>query len=396
MHPSIKTVLPLCAALTQIMVLSAGPASGGKSPVVPYARGAGAGGNWSISIHAGSAWRHLGRASYRGASQSGSIAIPSFVGSSQLTEPPIGFKNAPGDRSYTDGFVFQEPGTAADGSTWFWGYDDADQFSGQTLSFHASGSESIRRDDRSVLPSLQSREDLETWSPTLDFHLTPPGSLDCPFSGILLSFSAFRVSSQVRYSDFSLNQVRDDYRIDYVDSYDIGTVVPPQAPYAGTFDGPGPLILNTPSSRTITRISAGGESASLHNQVSARLRAGGISLAVGPTWEHQFEHCAVSFSCGGTFSLYRWTTEQTEALVIDQAGTRDTVRNWNDRRRGHELVVGAFARTAVTAPVGDSGWLLSGYLQAEAAPNFRVPAGPASFTIAPHGYSLGLQLGRSF
>lgn len=36
------------------------------------------------------------------------------------------------------------------------------------------------------------------------------------------------------------------------DTYELGAIVPPDAPYTGTFEGPGPALPDTPFSRTIT------------------------------------------------------------------------------------------------------------------------------------------------
>ena len=89
-------------------------------------------------------------------------------------------------------------------------------------------------------------------APHLQFDARSPHHLG-PFRiGFSAGLDFMKADQSLAFSNFSATQTRDDYRLDYEDRYDLQGVIPPQAPYAGTIGGAGPLIDNIPVIRTIT------------------------------------------------------------------------------------------------------------------------------------------------
>ncbi|RYD25000.1 MAG: hypothetical protein EOP86_27895, partial [Verrucomicrobiaceae bacterium] len=93
-----------------------------------------------FQISGGWMWRQVGDVRFVSGSRSGSAALPSLFGPSRLSDPPIGDARTYGDRRYADGYVGVDGGTANDGATSLWGYENASQVAGGAVSYHAQGS----------------------------------------------------------------------------------------------------------------------------------------------------------------------------------------------------------------------------------------------------------------
>jgi hypothetical protein len=183
-----------------------------------------------LSLHAqsdASDWNHFGlnfragfnmRASF---SESASFALPAAPGAGAAV-----------NRQYTDGFVNVDSSGNAGGQTWNWGYQDAPQISGGNLLMHASGSAS------GSTPA--------TADPNfgLDFnYVRDLGHETWGQWGVKVAFGFTPISIQdhapINASSESIT-----------DAYALNGVVPPLAPYSGSFNGPGPVISSQPISRT--------------------------------------------------------------------------------------------------------------------------------------------------
>ena len=71
--------------------------------------------------------------------------------------PAVGPITGYADRDYVDGFVYMDPGTADPetdvvGLTWYWGYDDPGQYSGDSVQFHGSPVEEYRAEGLAMEP----------------------------------------------------------------------------------------------------------------------------------------------------------------------------------------------------------------------------------------------------
>lgn len=354
---------------------------------------------WRIrSTSAGLAWRSLGSLDYRGSSRSQNLMIPSFIGGSVLNLPPIGTTGVPGNRTYQDGFVNIDATGSAGGDTWFWGYDSSTQEQGNSLLFSATGNRSDYSDQYDFGGSFNLDETLDAFSPQLDFILDPPSHLNLPFDGFLVSFWAFSTDSGRRYSNFSGSQTRDDFRLDFIDTYDISDITPLiGAPYSGSAAGPGPLISNLPLDRSETDVLIGGETAAIANSITTSLDLDGYSLALGPTWSGRL-HSKWSWqaSAGLTLNVFRWRARESETLSYSVSGGSPVdFRQWRNSNSGTDFRLGVYAKGDLIYQINES-WFLSGFAQAEAADSIEMKVGDSSYDFTPRGFALGLSAGFTF
>lgn len=141
--------------------------------------------------------------------------------------------------NYDNGFVLPDVSGTASGLTWNWGYADAAQVSGDAINFerysnlpHAGVFDGESDDSvyggEVIFGVAFGRFDIgrkeATWGGEIGYALTP---------------------FEIRNSSTVAGTV--DY---YAATHGLGGIVPPAAPYQGTFDGPGPLIDLNPSATT--------------------------------------------------------------------------------------------------------------------------------------------------
>lgn len=138
------------------------------------------------------------------------------------------------NRTYDDGFVHVDSSGNRSLLTWNWGYQNAPQVSGSTLTLH--GKTANAKNFPGENDDVHAGMDLSVGR---RFGDLPGGTWG--WMGAL---------------DFTSVHVRDQHPLSGTaalisDAYQLGVVIAPPAPYSGTFNGPGPL-LESPPTRTIT------------------------------------------------------------------------------------------------------------------------------------------------
>jgi hypothetical protein len=144
------------------------------------------------------------------------------------------------DRTYDDGFVRVDGSGNRGGQTWNWGYQSAAQIPGNdTVVMHATAAPA---------------------------NLTSSAQSDPPWGGELVykrrlaqqSWGAWGVEAAVGNGDLNIrdSQALTGNAAVTTDSYPLGGLIPPQAPYAGSLAGPGILIGDSPT-RTVATLAAG-------------------------------------------------------------------------------------------------------------------------------------------
>jgi hypothetical protein len=135
------------------------------------------------------------------------------------------------DRTYDDGFVRVDSSGNQGGLTWFWGYNNASQVQGDTLRMHSGASASANG-------ALEKGND-----PQMGFELAYGRRLGEVLRGHWGLEAAFG------FTDISIRDNRSltGTGLLATDAYSLGGIVPPQAPYSGSFSGPGPLIGDAPT-----------------------------------------------------------------------------------------------------------------------------------------------------
>ena len=374
-------------ALQAVLTLVCLPALAGDSKTpVP------SGGDWEFSLSAGPAVRNLGQLKINSGYRSGGLILPSFVGSDSFVVPPVGDTSSHADRDYSDGYVRQDGGTALDGSTWYWGYDSASQVQGDQLVYHAAGFQSIRSGTVSAPNAGPATKDsLRGAAPHLQFDARSPHYVG-PFRiGFSAGIDFMKADQSLLFSNFSATQVREDYRLDYEDRYDLLGVIPPSAPYQGGIGGPGPLINNIPSSRVVTPVLIFTDTASFDNQVASSIDIDALSFTAGPTLT--LKHGAFEFALSGGLivNIYDWTARQTETLNVTTDDGVSRYASWAESDSGTAVRPGLYAQAELGCAVLEN-TAIGGFLRLDAAPEFRANAGPTIYKIDPYGVTAGIQI----
>lgn len=350
------------------------------------------------------------------------------------------------DRSYDDGFVFMDPGTAdpnslVPGLTWNWGYTDASQYdpSADTLSFHRllSGIDVQSLADVSYGEEL-TRTTLRDTPVSLDDDMSGAG-IGISASGSLLSRDALELAlcvgfnaiwgagSHMEASTFEerlrLDRIRVDDSFTYTDThtyrdtytYDTMGVTPPPAPYSGTYAGGGqgqdPVIPNIPSSYQRDVAGSQRQTASTRrtridgtsywraaNRIAFDVDAELYDLWIGPK---------AAVTLGERLALFAIPSVSLNYIQVDASRTEDftaaypdgrsqVLQSWRDSESegawiaGLGLAAGAEVRIADGWFAGLQGgydWLLD---------DVDVTVGPNTISVDPSGWTLALRAGRAF
>ena len=350
------------------------------------------GGNWQWSLSAGPAARNVGNLKVNSGYRSSGFVLPSLVGNETSAIPSIGSASALADRQYDDGYVRQDAGTSLDGLTWNWGYDDATQVQGGQLVFSATGSRSARRDSLTASAFGPARsESLRGIAPHIQLDGVSPHEIGGFRIGMSAGFDFTQVDQSLVFSNFAALQTRDDYRVDYTDSYDLNGVIAPIAPYAGAPGGPGPLIGNLPTSRVVTETLVNTESAFVSNLVDTAIDIDVFSLTFGPSLSRTHGRFGYGIQGGVILNVYHWEARQNEQLGATTATGSSTLAAWDESDSGTKFRPGVFAQGDITCRLNDE-VSVGAYVRLDVATEFRAQAGPTVYKIDPTGFSTGLMI----
>lgn len=379
-HPLPLLLACSCAAI----------AGDAKSPVA-------ASGDWEFSISAGPAWRQSGTLGFSGGSRSAGVMIPSFVGDNVLITPPLGAADAAGSRTYDDGFVGTDMSTGIDGLTSNWGYQNSGQINlpSDSITFHATGFQSIRSDLRSVTASPSLDDPQHGIAPVLQFDAQYNGEI----AGIRPGFSLFLAWSPVdfenKWSDFSLGQTRDDFRHDWTDVYNLGGFgsLIPSAPYSGTPDSPGFLLQNIPDFRNMVAVPIGSENALVSNRIFNRFSADHTTFSFGPTMSRNLDkEWNIEAGVGVSLHWLRWSASQQEQLSVTQGNARTVIGEWQDSSSGDRILAGLYLQLAVEWKPTDSDWSIKSLLRTDLGQSFSKQVGPSRITYDTDGLTAAVML----
>lgn len=354
--------------------------------------------DWEFSLSAGPGFRQTGSLGFTGGSNSSHMSIPSFVGGNSLIVPSIGDPGIPADRYYADGFVLPDASTHIDGLTGYWGYQNSGQVDipGDTIRFHATGSQSVRNDVKSLRAAPIDDEDQRTVAPVINFEARSGHEIaggGTPGFSASLSWAPVEVNRQ--WNDFNLKQRRDDYEISWTDTYNLGGygLQVPQAPYSGTYLGPGFLIENIPDSRDSETALVGSEEAVLQNQVTSRFRADHTTLSFGPTLTQNIgSDCLLQLGTGVSLHWLHWSAEQHERLHLRQGATVTRLVDWNHASSGDRILGGIYFQIQGEWAPADSLWSVKSLIRAEIGQSLSSQVGPSRYTYDTDGFTAAAML----
>jgi hypothetical protein len=340
-------------------------------------------------------WRQIGETRFVSGSRSGGLSLPSLFGSSRFSDPPIGASGSYADRRYADGYVGIDGGTANDGATSLWGYDNAGQVSGGAISYHAQGSRDAVSGGRERGPAGDWEGDDEGNAPVIQLDwardVSPVLSL-----GAQLQWSFLQLDGSDRHSDFSAWQQRNSFSRSFTDSYDLRGVIPPQAPYAGAGLGFGPLLDNIPSRRDSHETAGATERAVYSNEIRQSFDLDVNTLSLGPTAAFRFQRLSLQASAGFLLNIADWDASQHETLYLSRnGGPKKAVREWRDHSGGTDFLPGFYLQAGLSCQLTQR-LSLTGFGRREWSDKLEGQVGPSTFKADLSGWSAGLMLGLDF
>ncbi len=240
----------------------------------------------------------------------------------------------PAGADYLDGFVRPDVNGGGDGLTWYWGYQSAEQLVGGGLELHRlSGLPSDGRSARAD-EGVQGGFEVVYGHELGRFRL---GRRTANW-GLELGVSALnpRLESQEQYAGLAALQVH---------RYDLGGVLPPGAPYAGRFDGPGPLLDLEPAA---TRLESVPSTTDIHTTLDALL----VGAKFGPFLEIPLVsrlqlHLHAGVAALATFTEFKFT----ETAQVPGLPGGSFTRRGEEKEDGFE--VGGYAQVALNYEVTD-------------------------------------------
>lgn len=190
------------------------------------------------------------------------------LGGLQLSDPGPALGGAY-NRNYDNGYNRVDVSGNANNQTWYWGYSSPNSVQGNNLLLQSDSTPSTAHvgkyqdDPQSGLELTYNRELVrrERWRL----------GLEGAFGYMALSFSDSEALS------YFANRTSDTFALN--------GVIPPQPPYAGTFQGPGPVISSAPSQRSVTFLS---DAATILGQ--RKLDADVFLFRLGPYFELPLSH----------------------------------------------------------------------------------------------------------
>lgn len=223
------------------------------------------------------------------------------------------------DHVYDDGYVKLDASGNNGGLTWNWGYQNAEQWQGTKLNFHSvqsyettaggGGGGSVDGDAEVGMELAYGGKITRLWG----------GSLGWEFG-----FGWMPIEIENKLSG-SANVTR------LVHQYEVGSILLPQAPYQGSFNGPGPTISDFADELDPETVGA-------DISGSQKLDLNLYSFRLGPTMQWQLhQRVSVLASVGAAFGIVGGGLKYNETLVFE-----DGTSNVSGKSSDTEFVYGGY------------------------------------------------------
>ena len=361
----------------------------------------------------------------------GSISPSTSAAGSTSSDGTAGPAGTIADRTYDDGYVNQDAGTATFGNTWFWGYNSASQISGSTLTYHTTAPGVGMTNGGGSLTNYSSQR--SSWSSlgndlAWDSELAGSGWFGRIESPAIFAKGALSASMDLGYSYASADAAHrnaDVFRAHQetrqrattisggpggiatintiTDTYSLAGIAVPGAPYAGTLAGPGPLISNIPASRTITPSTPtsgaapttilGGATtvetttADFFSNVTESLDVDLHTISIGPHFSMEWQRVRVGLSTGLAINVADWDADYREDLYVSENGGRaQLLGRYQDHKGGAKVLPGFYIETNANVRLSRRVSLFAGG-RYDWAGTLRGTVGPSNFALALGGWT---------
>ena len=238
-------------------------------------------------------------------------------------------------RTYDDGFVGLDSSGNAGGKTWFWGYQNDTQVNATdgTLSMNA-----LVSDDTASVQDVE-EEFLMGGDVTYTRYLFEFGRANW---GLELGAGFTPVSIE---DDTPLTSTASAVR----DVFSLGGIVPPKAPYSGSFEGPGPVIGDTPTRTSVNR--------AVEFAGQREIEASTFGLRLGPNIDIPMGKPLSLQLSGGVYILYA-DSEFTYAETVSMDG--QALRQQSGKVSQQDWIVGAYVRGQVLVALSETVGIFAG------------------------------------
>jgi len=178
----------------------------------------------------------------------------------------------------------------------------------------------------------------------------------------------------------------------YTDTYDVSNLaIPPAAPYAGTFEGPGPL-LNTKSTRTAA---AGSDRYHLEEDYTSTLQQDFDlklhTFSLGPRFAIGMGRLQAQVGLGFAGNVADWELSTAEVLKLDNR----TVRTWKDKTSGTSFLPGAYGELGLRWEFIRN-WSFNAAARYDYGQSLSEPAGESEIDLDLRGFTGRIGVGWNF
>jgi hypothetical protein len=317
-------------------------------------------------IGAGVMWRNIGELSV-----DPQLGSSRFAGRFFLPPTGAGEIDSFADRTYDDGFVNIGAATPVTGLTTHWSCQNDSQIGGGLLRQTLSGGAA------QTLPGSGNDDESHNAAPYLEISYLVPIRPDL-VAGFTTNLSLARLDHQARSG-------MNNSSVSIVDHYALGGVIPPSAPYTGSFTGPGPLIPNLPASRDLIQTPNGTSDYRFAHDTDLYSLAFGGEIHWQPT-----ASCYLGFGAGAVLNLADWSASWS-APVPSASGTT-TIGSTNS---DGDFLWGLYLKTSAGYRIDDR-WSLEGFFRYDWNETLHGSVSPSSFELGLTGWSAGFGVSFRF
>jgi len=347
--------------------------------------------SWRISV--GPQWRELGGLDWHTGSVAASRPLPWLAGHGAGNSTTGAIPPGQGDHNYDDGFVREDSSGGAFGDTWNWGYNNASQVQGTNLVFHSANGGGSQTTTSFGTSSSMSHP---AWSE----ELSGAGWFTEIESPAVLKQGPLSLSFKVGYSFAqadtghsssavfgAVQQTRSNTQATPIqDTYDASGIIIPLAPYAGSFLGPGPLISDTPSSRSFGSATSTSSvnAAFFRSNVSESLRMNLHTISLGPNFALRCgSRVRLGLGLGFALNVADWEAHYDETLY----GNSRALNHYHRDASQTNVLPGFYLEPSVEVDLTRHiGVYVSG--RYDWAHSLHSDVGPSTFNFSPGGWSV--------
>ena len=276
------------------------------------------------------------------------------------------------DRTYADGFVNISAATAVTGSTTFWGYDNASQVVGDSITFNSapittltSAGDLSDNDKSAEVPYIE-----VAYLVPINDRLEAGVSLQLAFNGLHAGASSTLNEASVIASD----------------TYNVSPgFIFPSAGYAGVFPGPGPLIGNQPDSRSLDSTPISSHTYRFDADTDV------YSLAIGGEllWEPK-DRLLIGFSSGAVINYVRWDAQWSAPVFSGSSSTQTEFSN-----DGDTFLFGLYTKGSLGYQINPN-WSADSFFRYDWTESLEEKVTSTGFDVNLSGWSGGLGLTYRF